>query len=183
MTGERNTVNMLRKRLGLKDLKGGTDKYENSQNRRRVDQMESARRGLYSSVSPDHSTPMIPSMVGMKSTTYGRPTSYDKSPQNININSGDKFAKRFNPAYKEEPQQLHFHPTKLAAYRVTNPSNGSGSPLRSRSRSKGADNDSHSLNRRDFHRTSYTEFNNDISKISPYSHNRSRLEQSPLRKH
>jgi hypothetical protein len=38
--------------------------------------MDSSKKGIYSSVSPDHS---LPNMVGMKSTTYGRGTSYDKT--------------------------------------------------------------------------------------------------------
>lgn len=76
MTGERESVNALRKRLGLKDF---TEEDESYDKKRFPTQTESAKRGFYSSVSPDHSSPMLPSMVGLKSTTYNRPTSHEKS--------------------------------------------------------------------------------------------------------
>lgn len=100
--------------------------------------MDSAKRGLYSSVSPDHLSPMIPSMAGLKSTTYGRPTSLEKNGSMNKISVPEpKWGTRLS--YGAERQQLQFHPTRLGAQRNTNPNHGSQSrsPLRSRSRSKG----------------------------------------------
>jgi hypothetical protein len=83
MTGERETVNALRSKLGLKDLVPDESKASYSQSRRNIVNTDSAKRGgmLASSASPDHS---MPSMVGLKSTTYGRGTSYEKTANNRN---------------------------------------------------------------------------------------------------
>ena len=77
MTGERETVNALRHKLGLKDLTPDDSKLSfTHQSRKNIDQSEN-KRGLFSSsVSPDHS---MPSMVGLKSTTYGRGISLEKT--------------------------------------------------------------------------------------------------------
>lgn len=122
---------------------------------------------------------MVPSMAGMKSTTYGRPTSYEKSPSNL-IKLQSSYAQKYNPGERSQVdnEQFHFYPTRLAKPRHTNPSNGSGSPLRSRSRSK--EDESYSLNRREFGKTSITEIGV-VNRVSPYTHNRSRVGGSPLR--
>ena len=119
---------------------------------------------------------MVPSMTGMKSTTYGRPTSYEKSPSNL-IQLQSSYAQKYNAGerHQTDNDQFHFYPTRLAKPRMTNPSHGSGSPLRSRSKSR--EEDSYSLNRREFGKTSIT----DIKKVSPYDQNRQRAAGSPLR--
>lgn len=113
---------------------------------------------------------MIPNMAGMKSTTYGRPTSFEKSPSNL-IKLQSSYAQKYNAGERTQAdsEQFHFYPTRLAKPRLTNPSNGSGSPLRSRSRSK--EDESYSLNRREFGKTSITDIGV-VNRVSPYTHNR-----------
>lgn len=114
MTGERETINALRNKLGLKDLNPDESRLSFDQSKGNLG-YQSSKRGnlLSSSVSPDHS---LPSMVGLKSTTYGRNISQERTGIRNRVNFKDEPSSREDQLQsKYASQQLQFHPTRIPA--------------------------------------------------------------------